>query len=286
MKKCRRTYTREFGSGKKVSDGVSLERPVKVRLTEVGMIQVTITYYCRTCGSDNIIRNGTNKCGNPQYHCKDCDAYRVLEPKHTHAANEKETILRACKERASMRGLERIFRVARQTVARWIKEIVQALPDLKDTLLPAKPDDVLELDELWSYVFKKDRKRWLWTAICRRTRQIVAFVIGDRSQKTCRRLWNKIPDEYKKCCALSATSGKRTRRSFPIRPIAVWVRKVARRLTWNVGTTPCASDWPASSARPYPFPSRMRFITCSPNGISPSTTWPYHLPCNHYLKSS
>jgi IS1 family transposase len=25
----------------------------------------------------------------------------------------------------------------------------------------------------------------------------VAFVIGDRSAKTCARLWNKIPDEYK-----------------------------------------------------------------------------------------
>jgi len=167
------------------------------------MIQVAITYYCRTCGSDNIIRNGTNKCGSPQYHCRDCNAYRVLEPKCAHAAGEKETILLACKERVSMRGLERIFHVARQTVARWIQEIVQDMPDLKDTLLPAEPDDVLELDELWSFVFKKSRKRWLWTAICRRTRQIVAFVIGDRSQKTCRRLWNKIPDEYKKCRTFS-----------------------------------------------------------------------------------
>ena len=102
-----------------------------------------------------------------------------------------------------MRGLERIFYVARRTVARWIQAVVQALPDLKDTLLPAEPDDVLELDELWSFVLKKSKKRWLWTALCRRTRQIVAFVIGDRSAKTCRRLWNKIPDEYKPCLTFS-----------------------------------------------------------------------------------
>jgi hypothetical protein len=68
-------------------------------------------------------------------------------------------IIRAYKERASMRGLERIFYVARQTVARWMREIVQALPALKDTLLPAEPDDVLELDELWSLVLKKSEKR-------------------------------------------------------------------------------------------------------------------------------
>lgn len=163
------------------------------------MIQVTITYHCRVCGSTNIVRNGTNKCGNQQYHCKDCGAYRVLEPKRVHTEDEKETIMRTYKERASMRGLERIFNIARQAVARWIRDIVRALPNLKDTLLPARADDVLELNELWSFVLKKSRKRWLWTAICRRTRQIVAFVIGDRSEKTCRRLWNKIPDEYKKC---------------------------------------------------------------------------------------
>jgi IS1 family transposase/transposase-like protein len=167
------------------------------------MIQVTITYCCRVCGSTNIVKNGTNKCGNQQYHCKACEAYRVLEPKDTYAESTKDTILRAYKERASMRGLERIFYVARQTVARWIQQVVRALPDLKDTLLPAEPDDVLELDELWSFVLKKSRKRWLWTAICRRTRQIVAFVIGDRSLKTCRRLWNKLPDDYKQCLTFS-----------------------------------------------------------------------------------
>jgi insertion element IS1 protein InsB len=35
--------------------------------------------------------------------------------------------------------------------------------------------------------------------LCRRTRQVVAFAIGDRSQDTCRRLWNQIPDPYKLC---------------------------------------------------------------------------------------
>jgi len=167
------------------------------------MIQKTITYRCRACGSKRIVKNGTNKCGNQQYHCKDCQAYRVLEPKRIHAKNEREMILRAYKERASMRGLERIFPVARQTVAHWLWEEVQTLPDLKDTLLPAEPDDVLELDELWSFVSRKSRKRWLWTAMCRRTRQIVAFVIGNRTRKTCRRLWNKIPDAYKTCLTFS-----------------------------------------------------------------------------------
>lgn len=36
-----------------------------------------------------------------------------------------------------------------------------------------------------------------------RTRQIVAFVIGDRSEATCRKLWEQIPSAYKGCQSYS-----------------------------------------------------------------------------------
>ena len=41
-------------------------------------------------------------------------------------------------------------------------------------------------------------KRWLWLALCRRTRQIVAYALGCRGEATCRVLWNAIPASYKK----------------------------------------------------------------------------------------
>ena len=160
------------------------------------MIQETITYTCRRCGSPDIVKNGTNKCGSQQYHCHACGAYQTLEPKNSSAPYPKEVILKTYQERASLRGLERIFGVARQTVSQWIRTILRTLPRLIDTLQPAQPDDVLELDEVWSFVLKKGQKRWLWSALCRRTRQVVAFTVGDRSEKTCRRLWNKLPEAY------------------------------------------------------------------------------------------
>jgi transposase-like protein len=101
------------------------------------MIQETITYTCSRCGSINIVRNGKNKCGNRQYHCRDCGAYRVLKPQKAYPSKIKQTILRACKERSSLRGIQRIFGVARQTVSRWIKAHVFNLPLLVDSLLPA-----------------------------------------------------------------------------------------------------------------------------------------------------
>ena len=56
---------------------------------------------------------------------------------------------------------------------------------------------------MWSFVLKKANQRWLWTVLCRRTHQIVAFVIGDRSDETCRRLWEQIPAAYKQCQSYS-----------------------------------------------------------------------------------
>jgi len=44
------------------------------------------------------------------------------------------------------------------------------LPDLSETLVEVERP-VLGLDELWSFVLKKARKRWLWLALCRQTRQ-------------------------------------------------------------------------------------------------------------------
>ncbi len=56
---------------------------------------------------------------------------------------------------------------------------------------------VLELDELWSFVAKKSNQSWIWIALCRQTRQVVAYAIGDRSERTCRRLWETIPPAYR-----------------------------------------------------------------------------------------
>ncbi len=65
-------------------------------------------------------------------------------------------------------------------------------PDPEDTA-----STTLELDELWSFVLKKANQVWVWIALCRKTRQVVAYAVGDRSKKTCQRLWESIPDNYR-----------------------------------------------------------------------------------------
>ena len=56
---------------------------------------------------------------------------------------------------------------------------------------------VLEFDELWSFVLKKVNTFWIWIALCRKTRQVVSYAIGDRSKETGKKLWDKIPQVYR-----------------------------------------------------------------------------------------
>ncbi len=169
----------------------------------MSMIKETITYTCSRCGSPRIVRNGRNKCGSPQYHCKDCGAHRVLKPKQKHPPRTRKQVLKAYRERMSLRGVERVFEVCRQTVMKWLQDHIEALPPLLETLLSARSDDILEVDEAWSFVGNKSQKRWLWTVLCRRSGQVLAFVIGDRSEVSCRRLWQRIPPSYRSCQSFS-----------------------------------------------------------------------------------
>lgn len=172
------------------------------------MIEEVIVHRCGKCGSQDIHRNGHSEGGRQKYYCKSCKHHGRLREVNNNQKkeeefvngkrNRKDTILKAAMERCSLRGLQRIFRVGRETVMQWLKEAVGALKRLKDMVFPAEKGDVVEVDELWSFVSNKGEKRWIWTAICRRTRQIIAFTIGDRSEKAARRLWRNIPDSYKK----------------------------------------------------------------------------------------
>ena len=133
------------------------------------------------------------------------------------------------------------------------------VPYLQEMLLPAQAGDVLELDELWSFVGRKKNKVWIWIALCRRTRQVVAWHFGPRDEMSCRSMWDKIPPDYKALMCYSDfwdsyakvipahqhhASGKDEGQTNHLprgRP--------------NASISPCASAWAALCERPSPFPN-------------------------------
>ncbi|MCS4201884.1 IS1 family transposase [Salinibacter ruber] len=119
-----------------------------------------------------------------------------LEPRG-YSEEEKKKILRAYRERGSKRAISRIFDISRCCVEPLARKKGRKADSVVDGLRPARENDVLELDECWTYVRKRSNKRWLRAQLCRRTRQVVANAHGDRSAKTCARLWSRIPDGYR-----------------------------------------------------------------------------------------
>ena len=86
------------------------------------MIHAKITYHCFHCQSEDIVKNGHNPKGKQQYRCKNCGRGGVLFPTVPYTEAEKERIINAYYERPSMRGIERVFGVTRQTLADWLKK--------------------------------------------------------------------------------------------------------------------------------------------------------------------
>jgi IS1 family transposase/transposase-like protein len=167
------------------------------------MIVTTITHSCPKCGSEDIVKNGHDYKGSQKYRCNACGKYGTLHKQERHSPQQRALIKRAVLERLSLRAIERLFGVSRHTVNAWVLDWEAELPPLENSLAEAYHDDVLELDELWSFVHHKGQQRWLWVALCRRTRQIVAYYIGDRTQASCLKLWQRLPRTYTHCRSFS-----------------------------------------------------------------------------------
>jgi insertion element IS1 protein InsB len=93
---------------------------------------------------------------------------------------------------------------------------------------------VLELDELWSFVQKKEQQCWLWVALCRRTRQIVAYTIGDRSQDGAMSLREHVPEDYRR---------RATRNDFWLAYEAAFPQRTHRFCAKAEGETNHAERW-------------------------------------------
>jgi len=84
-----------------------------------------------------------------------------------------------------------------------------ALPDHLHVQPVAAPRDVLigrlevEADEMWSFVKQKANKQWVWIAMDKQTRQIMAFHVGDRSHESAQQLWTNLPAVYREQATFS-----------------------------------------------------------------------------------
>jgi len=106
-------------------------------------------------------------------------------------------------ERISLRGICRAVGVRLKWLLGFLLTGVEGLPDHLSVQPVMGHQDVMiqrlevEADEMASFVHKKVNKQWIWIAMDAKTRQVMAFHVGDRSRKSAKRLWAKIPRAYR-----------------------------------------------------------------------------------------
>jgi insertion element IS1 protein InsB len=106
-------------------------------------------------------------------------------------------------ERISLRGICRAVGVGLKWLLGFLVDCVEALPDHLHVQPVTCHGKVMirrlevEADEMSSFVQNKANKQWIWIAMDATSRQVIAFHVGDRSRRSAKRLWAKIPMAYR-----------------------------------------------------------------------------------------
>jgi transposase-like protein/IS1 family transposase len=150
---------------------------------------------CHNCNSA-CKRSGKHRNGLQRYRCLQC--LKTFTEDHTRPLAEMrlpmekaESILKLLVEGCSIRSIERITNVHRDTIMRLLLLAGERSQQLMDTKMRNLNSRYLQVDEIWCYVGKKRRNvrsgdspelgdQWIYVAIDAETKLVPSFRIGKR----------------------------------------------------------------------------------------------------------
>ena len=146
---------------------------------------------CPECRSNRYKKNGHTRTGKQHHQCQACGRQFVASPEDCLISDEQRTLIEHLRrERISLRGICRAVGVCLPWRLHCMVECFAACPDHLHVQRPAGPTEVgihpleAEADEMWSFVGKRANKQWIWMAMDAKTRQVIAFHMGDRSRES------------------------------------------------------------------------------------------------------
>lgn len=148
-------------------------------------MKTQIEIICPDCHSSSLKKNGIKSYGKQNYQCKDCQRQFIGDHALTYNGchSKVEDLIRLMTVRGC--GVRDIAVIASVSIGKVLSTIGSSVYKIA----PKKSHyERLEVDEFWTYVYRKKRKVWLIYAYDRATNEIVAYVWGKRDLKTARRL--------------------------------------------------------------------------------------------------
>ena len=143
---------------------------------------------CNFC-RDKCQKAGKQKNGAQKYYCKKCKKYQ--QGIYKYAAYHKEVvamITRLVCESVSIRGIARILKISLVTVLRKIEKVAASV------IKPPIPlnKNSFEMDELRTYIKKKENQYWVAYALCSETKKVIDFTVGKRNKRTLKAVVNTL----------------------------------------------------------------------------------------------
>src|SRR5437764_14787861 len=113
-------------------------------------------------------------------------------------SSTRENVISCLIEGCSIRATVRMTGVAKKTVMRLLFEVGMICADYQDRVFRDLNCKLLQLDEMWSWIYCKDKNRteeiaaknpaagdiWLWVAIDSETKLVPSWWLGDRTLRT------------------------------------------------------------------------------------------------------
>jgi insertion element IS1 protein InsB len=153
---------------------------------------------CPTCGSDDVMKNGTTRRGKQNHKCRDCGRQFVEDPQwQPKDENTSAMIDRLMLERIPLAGIARVLQLSESWLQQYVNQVYHTVPQSVTVLSKTTARLTVQMDELWSFVDHKGNKQWVWLALDAATREIIGCHVGDRSQVSAQALWDSLPQRYR-----------------------------------------------------------------------------------------
>lgn len=185
---------------------------------------------CPQCGVSHIKKNGHTHYRKQNHQCKECGRQFVADSQRI-SQGERQQIRKLWLERLSLCGICRVMDVSLRWLLTFIAEVYESLPDDLNVEPPTSFAGrvtllrlAAEADALWSFVGRKTNKPWVWIAIDSETKQVLAFHVGERSRKSARQLWRKIPAIHRQHATFDTDDWEAYKGVIPAAQHRVWAK--------------------------------------------------------------
>lgn len=134
------------------------------------------------------VKNGFQK-GKQRYKCKVCN--KRFQVDYTYQAYKTETndfIVSLLKEGCGIRSISRILKISKNTVLSRMLKISKQIKVPYFNTFGCK----FEVDEIWTFITRKEDFTWITYALERETKSIIDFFVGSKSTKNIKPLINKL----------------------------------------------------------------------------------------------